>query len=111
VGFIGLGIMGAPMARNLLKAGYSLTVYNRTRSKMNPLIEEGAQGADSPAEVARNSEIIITIVSDTPDVEEVIAGEKGVLDGIQPNSLVIDMSTISPDTERELDEKLRKKSC
>lgn len=111
VGFIGLGIMGAPMARNLLKAGYSLTVYNRTRSKMNPLIEEGARGADSPAEVARSSEIIITIVSDTPDVEEVIAGENGVLDGIQPDSLVIDMSTISPDTERELDEKLRKKSC
>lgn len=111
VGFIGLGIMGAPMARNLLQAGYDLTVYNRTRSKMNPLIQEGAEGADSPAEVARNSEIIITIVSDTPDVEEVVAGKDGVLEGIRANSLVVDMSTIAPETERELDEKLKEKSC
>ncbi len=96
VGFIGLGIMGAPMALNVLRAGYPLTVWNRTPEKANPLIAEGAEWADSPADVARRSEVIITIVSDTPDVEEVILGSQGVIHGAKPGSVVIDMSTISP---------------
>lgn len=111
VGFIGLGIMGRPMAGHLLQAGYPLTVYNRTRSKTQELASRGAKVAASPAEVAAASEIIITMVSDSPDVEEVVAGPKGILEGIRPGSVVIDMSTISPEVERALDQKLRAKNC
>ncbi len=96
VGFIGLGIMGGPMAMNVLRAGYPLTVWNRTASKAQPLLAEGARWADSPAEVARASDVVITIVSDTPDVEEVILGPQGVIHGARAGMVVIDMSTISP---------------
>lgn len=96
VGFIGLGIMGRGMARNLLKAGFPLVVWNRTANRMKPLAEAGAGIAQSPAALARQCDIIITCVSDTPDVESVILGEDGVLDGARSGSLVIDMSTISP---------------
>ncbi|HSR50224.1 MAG TPA: NAD(P)-dependent oxidoreductase [Acidobacteriota bacterium] len=109
VAFIGLGIMGAPMAGHLLKDGYALTVYNRTSSKCAPLVEKGAQQASSPAQAASQADIVITIVSDTPDVAEVIEGDGGVLDGIRPGSVVVDMSTVSPDLERRLDAKLREK--
>lgn len=109
VAFIGLGIMGAPMAGHLLKDGYALTVYNRTSSKCTPLVEKGAQQASSPAQAASQADIVITIVSDTPDVAEVIEGDGGVLDGIRPGSVVVDMSTVSPDLERRLDAKLREK--
>jgi len=111
VGFIGLGIMGRPMAGHILQAGYPLTVYNRTRPKTEELAAQGAKVVDSPAEVAAVSETIITMVSDSPDVEEVVAGPKGVLEGIRPGSIVIDMSTISPEVERALDQKLRAKNC
>ncbi len=111
VGFIGLGIMGHPMAGHILEAGYPLTVYNRTRSKTQELASQGAQVADSPAEVAAQSEVIITMVSDSPDVQEVVAGPKGVVEGIKPHSVVIDMSTISPEVERSLGEKLRNREC
>lgn len=111
VGFIGLGIMGRPMAGQILAAGHSLTVHNRTRAKMSELVERGAVAADSPAEVAAKSELIVTMVSDTPDVEEVIAGPSGVLEGVQEGAIVVDMSTIAPATERRLDEKLRKVGC
>ncbi len=77
VGFIGLGIMGKPMAENLIEAGYDLVVYNRTREKAEEL--EGAQVAESPKEVAENSDIIITMLPDSPQVEEVLEGEDGVL--------------------------------
>ena len=80
VGFIGLGIMGRGMSHNLLKAGFELTVWNRTASRMSEFVEAGAKAASSPAEVAENSDIIITCVSDTPDVEEVILGENGVIE-------------------------------
>ena len=96
VGFIGLGIMGDGMARNLLRAGFPLQVWNRTRSRTEPLVAEGATAADSPAALAAASDIIITCVSDTPDVEAVILGEEGVIAGVRPGALVIDMSTISP---------------
>jgi 3-hydroxyisobutyrate dehydrogenase len=111
VGFIGLGIMGLPMAGHILKAGYPLTVYNRTRSKTRSLGAEGAAVAASPSEVAANSQMIITMVSDSPDVQEVVAGSEGVLDGIRSGSVVMDMSTISPQVERDLDRQLREKGC
>lgn len=110
-GFIGLGIMGLPMAGHILKAGYPLTVYNRTRSKTRSLEAAGAAVAASPREVAQNSRMIITMVSDSPDVEAVVAGPEGVLEGIRPGSVVMDMSTISPRVERDLDRQLQEKGC
>jgi 3-hydroxyisobutyrate dehydrogenase len=109
VGFIGLGIMGCGMTRNLLKAGFDVTVWNRTASKMDELVTEGAQKAASPAELASLCDVIITCVSDTPDVEQVILGESGVIERIRPGSLVIDMSTISPKATRAIAAKLREK--
>lgn len=102
VGFVGLGIMGQGMARNLLRAGFPLTVWNRTAAKMDALVGEGATAADSPATVAAASDIVIICVSDTPDVEAVILGDDGILSGAQPGSLVIDCSTISPQATRSL---------
>lgn len=102
VGFIGLGIMGRGMAANLLRAGFPLTVWNRTRERAEPLAAAGAAVAASPAELAATSDIVITCVSDTPDVEQVILGPQGVIHGIRPGSLVIDMSTISPEATRTI---------
>jgi 3-hydroxyisobutyrate dehydrogenase len=102
VGFIGLGIMGRGMAANLLRAGFPLTVWNRTPQRAQPLGAAGAAVAANPAELAAASDIIITCVSDTPDVEAVILGEHGVIHGIRPGSLVIDMSTISPQATRSI---------
>lgn len=90
------------MARNLLKAGYDLTVWNRTRERTAPLVEEGALSAASVADLARSTSIIVTCVSDTPDVEEVVLGAGGVLDSASPGSLLIDTSTISPVRTREI---------
>jgi 3-hydroxyisobutyrate dehydrogenase len=102
IGFIGLGIMGQGMSRNLLQSGFAVNVWNRTPSRMDPLIEAGASGCVNPAEVAAKSDIIITCVSDTPDVEAVILGENGVIFGVRSGSLVIDMSTISPHATRTI---------
>jgi 3-hydroxyisobutyrate dehydrogenase len=109
IGFIGLGIMGRGMVANLLKAGFEVTVWNRTASRMEPLVEAGAAAGKSPADVAAKSEIIITCVSDTPDVEAVILGQDGVIEGATAGNLVIDMSTISPQTTREIGERLTEK--
>ncbi len=109
IGFIGLGIMGSGMARNLLKAGFPVRVWNRTASRMDPLVAEGAEAGSSPADVAAHTDIIITCVSDTPDVEEVILGEQGVIHGARPGALVIDMSTISPQATIEIAQKLQEK--
>ncbi len=109
IGFIGLGIMGSGMARNLLKAGFPVRVWNRTASRMDPLVAEGAKAGSSPADVAAHTDIIITCVSDTPDVEEVILGEQGVIHGARPGALVIDMSTISPQATIEIAQKLQEK--
>jgi 3-hydroxyisobutyrate dehydrogenase len=109
VGFIGLGIMGGGMAANLLKAGFDITVWNRTASKIQPLVDLGARGADSPKQVAEQSDIIITCVSDTPDVLAVILGDDGVIHGVKSGALVIDMSTISPHATRDIAEKLNAK--
>jgi 2-hydroxy-3-oxopropionate reductase len=96
VGFMGLGIMGLGMARNLLKAGFDLTVWNRTASKAEPLVGEGAKLANSPADLAAQCDVIIVCVSDTPDVEAVLFGENGAIHGVRAGSLVVDCSTISP---------------
>ncbi len=111
IGFIGLGIMGKPMAGHILSAGYPLTVYNRTASRAEELASRGARVRGSPAEVASESQIIITMVSDSPDVEEVVAGPEGAIQTIKPDSVVVDMSTISPQVERDLDQLLKRKEC
>lgn len=110
IGFIGLGIMGQPMATNLVKAGYSLVVYNRTREKTKRLVEAGAKEGHSPKDVAANSDVVLTIVTDTPDVERVILGDEGVVWGGRPGQIVIDMSTISPDATRRMADELKKKA-
>lgn len=96
VAFIGMGTMGAPMAMNLLKAGYGVTVHNRTRDREMPLAEAGASRADSPQAAAATADVVITCVSDTADVEAVLLGDRGVAAGAKPGTIVIDMSTISP---------------
>ena len=100
VGFIGLGIMGKPMAENLIEAGHDLVAYNRTREKAEDL--DGATVAQTPREVAERSDVIITMLPDSPQVEEVLAGEDGVLEGVREGALVVDMSTISPVVTEEL---------
>jgi 2-hydroxy-3-oxopropionate reductase len=102
IGFIGLGIMGKPMARNLIKAGYSLVVHNRSRAAVDELSKEGAQPASSSKEVAARSEVIITMLPDSPDVELVYAGENGVFSGVKTGMLLVDMSSISPIVARKL---------
>ena len=102
IGFIGLGIMGRGMAANILKAGFPLTVWNRTPERTEALAAAGAAVAATPAALAAASDIVITCVSDTPDVQAVILGEDGVLRGAQSGSLVIDMSTISPAVTQEI---------
>ena len=107
VGFVGLGIMGKPMAMNVLKAGFALSVYNRTKAKADEVVAAGATWCDSPKAVAQNSDVIITIVSDTPDVEQVLFGQEGVAQGAKQGAVVIDMSTISPQATREFAVRLR----
>jgi 3-hydroxyisobutyrate dehydrogenase len=109
VGFIGLGIMGAAMASRLLAAKYPLTVHNRTRSKANRLIELGARYADSPAEVAEKSDVVLICVTDTPDLEAVVTGDNGLLSAARPDLIVVDHSTVSPSTTRVLCEQLLRK--
>jgi 3-hydroxyisobutyrate dehydrogenase len=106
-GFIGLGIMGRPMAGHLLKAGFPLTVYNRTRAKAEALTAEGARLADTPADVARAADVIIVMVSDSPDVEAVVAGVNGVAAGVRKGAVVVDMGTVAPETERRMAKLLR----
>ncbi|MGQ9654794.1 MAG: 2-hydroxy-3-oxopropionate reductase [Thermodesulfobacteriota bacterium] len=106
IGFIGLGIMGRPMARNLLKAGYALTVHNRSKGPVEELAAEGGAPASSPREVAERSDVIITMLPDSPDVEEVVLGRGGVREGVRPGALFIDMSTVAPATARKVHREL-----
>jgi 3-hydroxyisobutyrate dehydrogenase len=108
VAFIGMGTMGVGMALNILKAGHEVTVHNRTRDKETQVAEQGAGRAKSPKEAAQGAEIIVTMVSDTPDVEEVVLGPNGVIHGAPKGSILIDMSTISPAATRQIAEKLSK---
>jgi 3-hydroxyisobutyrate dehydrogenase len=109
IGFIGLGIMGRGMVRNLLKGGFNVKVWNRTASRMDELAADGAQATQSPADLAKQCDIILTCVSDTPDVEAVVLGPNGVLEAARPGSLVIDMSTISPQATKNIAAKLADK--
>jgi 2-hydroxy-3-oxopropionate reductase len=111
VGFIGLGIMGMPMARNLMEAGYELTVHNRSPEKAEELGKEGAAVAATPREVAENSDVVITMLPDSPQVREVVAAEDGVLEGVSEGALLIDMSTISPVVTEELAEAVKEKGA
>jgi 2-hydroxy-3-oxopropionate reductase len=106
IGFIGLGIMGQGMAANLLKAGFPLTVWNRTASKADGLVAQGAQLAATPQEVAAQSDIVFSCVSDTPDVREVLLGGEGAVHGAREGALFVDMSTISPQATREMADEL-----
>jgi 3-hydroxyisobutyrate dehydrogenase len=109
VGFIGLGIMGTGMANNLLQAGFDLTVWNRTASKADALVQAGARRAKSPADLAAHCDIVVICVSDTPDVEAVLLGDEGVIEGIREGSLVIDCSTISPTQTKRFAQTLRER--
>jgi 2-hydroxy-3-oxopropionate reductase len=102
VGFIGLGVMGRPMAKHILAKGHRVVVSNRSRGPVDDLVHAGAVGADNPADVARQATLIITMVPDTPDVERVLTGPTGVLRALQSGSVVIDMSSISPVVTRRL---------
>jgi 2-hydroxy-3-oxopropionate reductase len=104
IGFIGLGIMGKPMAKNLLAAGYALTVHSRSPGPVDELVAAGALQADGPAAVAKTSDVTITMLPDTADVEDVLTGEGGVLEGAAAGSLVIDMSSIDPAPTRTIAE-------
>lgn len=102
IGFLGLGTMGAPMATNLAKKGFPLVIWNRTASKMESLVRLGAKAGKSPAHVASEVDVVITMVSCPQDVEQVVLGPEGVLEGIKPDAILIDMSTVSPATSRKL---------
>jgi 3-hydroxyisobutyrate dehydrogenase len=107
IGYIGIGIMGLPMAGNLLKAGHSLYVHNRTSSKCDPLAARGATVCASAAEVAGNSEVVFINVPDTPDVEQVIFGSNGIIQSARLGLVVVDNSTISPSATRQFAERLK----
>jgi 2-hydroxy-3-oxopropionate reductase len=107
IGFIGLGLMGRPMAKNLLKAGYPVVAHNRSRPPVDDLVAAGANAATSPADVARQATRIITMVPDSADVELVLDGPEGVFSALQPGTIVIDMSSITPGTTRRLAERAR----
>lgn len=106
VGFIGLGIMGKPMSKNLCKAGYALTVLDHKQSAIDELVALGAQGAKTPQEVAEKSDVIITMLPNSPQVKEVALGEHGIIDGAKKGAILIDMSSIAPLASREVAQRL-----
>ena len=110
IGFIGLGIMGKPMALNLLKAGYPITFYARKPDVIEEMTAAGAVSVSSPRGVAESTEIVITIVTADPQIREVMLGAEGVLEGASEGQLIVDMSTVSPMTAREISEIAEKKA-
>src|SRR5262245_48252847 len=106
IGFIGLGIMGKPMAKNLLKAGYTVVAHNRSRAKVDELVQAGATAASSPKEVAGAADIIITMLPNSPDVELVALGPNGIKEGAESGQLFIDMSTIDPIVSQKIAKEL-----
>ncbi len=106
VGVIGTGIMGAPMARNLMRAGYQVSVHTRTRDRAEELLDEGAGWHESPAGLASAVDVVISIVPDSPDVETVFLGSGGVCEALRPGRLCIDMSTVAPETSRRVGEEV-----
>lgn len=109
IGFIGLGIMGCPMAKNLLKEGYSLTVYDIVPEKVDELVEAGAKAGSSCKDVAEKSEIIITMLPNSPEVKDAVLGKNGVLDGARPGTILIDMSSIAPLASKDIAERAKEK--
>ena len=109
IGFVGLGIMGRPMALNILKGGFELTVWARRAESMAPLLEAGAKGAGSAAEVAAACDIVVSMVSDAPDVEAVALGAGGVAEGAKPGLIYVDMSTIAPAAAQSIAARLAEK--
>lgn len=107
--FIGMGIMGRPMALNLLKSGFPLTIHSRTKSKADEVISAGAVWADTPAQAAKNADVVITCVTDTPDVKKILLGKDGVIESARTGLICIDMSTISPTETQEMEKILAKK--
>lgn len=102
IGFIGSGIMGRPMAENLLRAGHQLFVYGRRFDRLEPMLVAGALGKGTPAEVAAEADITFTVVSDTTDVEQIIFGDRGLTHGAKPGHTIVDMSTVSPSATRRI---------
>ena len=111
IGFIGLGIMGKPMAKNLLKAGYELTVYTLEPETVKEMETLGAKGASTNREVAENSEIIFTMVPNSPQVRQVVLGENGALEGMKPGSILVDTSSINPTESKAICAEVEKKGC
>lgn len=111
IGFIGLGLMGKPMAENLFRAGFPLAIFNRTREKCAGLAAAGASVKESPRQVAEGSEMVITVLPDTQTVERVLFGEEGIFLGLKESSIVIDMSTISPRATVEFARRLETRKC
>ena len=111
IGFIGLGAMGKPMTRNLMKAGYPVNVLTRTRAKIEDLLAEGALWCATPREIARKRDVVITMLPDTPDVEQAVSGKDGIFEGAHPGLLIIDMSTISPVAVRKLASQAEARGC
>src|SRR5512147_549479 len=102
VGYIGLGLMGKSIARNILKAGFPLVVHNRSRAVVDELVAEGATGASSPKEIAAQVDVVFTNLPDTPDVEKVALGESGIIEGAHAGLIYIDNSTIKPAAARRI---------
>ena len=111
IGFIGLGAMGKPMTQNLMKAGYPVNVMTRTRSKIEDLLAQGAVWCNTPKEIAQKSDVVITMLPDTPDVEQAFVGRDGVFAGAHPGMLLIDMSTVSPIAVRKLAREAEARGC
>ncbi len=109
IGYIGLGLMGKPMALNILKAGFPVFVHNRSRPALDELITHGAKEASSPAEIASRVDVVFTNLPDTPDVEKVTLGEKGIIEGAHPGLIFVDNSTIKPAAARQISERLLEK--
>lgn len=109
IAFLGMGLMGVPMACNLLKAGFAVNVYNRTMAKTKPVVDAGGKPFATPAEAARGAEFVISCVTDGPDVERVLLGEQGAASGAMRGATFIDMSTISPAVSITLGERLRER--
>lgn len=111
IGWIGLGNMGNPMSKNLLKAGHEVTVWNRTKAKADEILAEGAKWADTPKEIAETCDFIFTMVADGPTLQSVTLGEKGVVAGLAANKIIIDMSTVSPEESAKVNDAIEAKEC
>ncbi len=111
VGWIGLGNMGVPMSKNLIKAGHEVTVWNRTKAKAQPVLDAGAQWADSPKEIAEKCEFIFTMVADGPALQDVTLREDGVVAGLSAGKIVIDMSTVAPEESEKVNDAVEAKGC